>query len=49
MKVSLKDMTLEGNPEEIFKFLSLRENTSSNKVQEDKRSDGYVIGTMKNN
>ncbi|MFY2158501.1 hypothetical protein ACOSZF_23385 [Cytobacillus firmus] len=49
MKVSLKDMTLEGNPDEIFKFLSLRENTSNNNVQEDKNTDGYVIGTMKNN
>lgn len=45
MKVVLEDMTIEGNPDEVFKFLSLKENNNDYKRQDINKRDQFIVGT----
>jgi hypothetical protein len=42
MKVVLQDMTIEGNPEEITKFLALKEDKKSQMANQ---GEGNIVGT----
>lgn len=47
MKVTLKDMTIEGTPEEVCKFISLKDNKNVNRKENKTEEDRIVIGTCK--